>query len=103
MGFLTLWGVKLERLSMTVPIRTCIGCRKREPQTKLIRVVLADQSGTSNQVHVDQTKTALGRGAYLHLDSECIGTAVTRKLLARALKAPGNLDLTEVTELISSK
>ena len=88
---------------MTEPIRTCIGCRQRESQTKLIRVVLADRLGTANQVLVDHAKTKLGRGAYLHLDPDCIGTAVNRKLLARALKALGNLDLTEVTKLISDK
>lgn len=79
-------------------MRTCIGCRQRELQTKLIRVVLSD-----GKALLDQTKTAPGRGAYLHQDSDCINTAVTRKMLARALKAPSNLDVTDVFEQISNK
>jgi uncharacterized protein len=42
-----------------VPIRTCIGCRERRPQTELLRCVLADV-GT---ILVD--RTAPGRGAWL--------------------------------------
>ena len=83
---------------MTQPIRTCISCRKQEPQTKLIRVVLVD-----GKVILDQTKTAPGRGAYLHQDSECINNAVTRKSFYRALKAQGNLDVTQVIDLVSNK
>jgi hypothetical protein len=83
---------------MAKPIRTCVGCRQREPQTKLIRVVLSD-----NQVILDLTQTAAGRGAYLHQDLECINLAVTRKVLNRALKAPSNLDVTDLVEQISTK
>jgi len=102
LGYLASWGVKLERFLMTQPIRTCVGCRHREPQTKLIRIILADQQVTPNKSLVDFSKKAPGRGAYLHLDPKCINTAVSRKLLARALKAHSNLDTTEVTDLINS-
>jgi predicted RNA-binding protein YlxR (DUF448 family) len=85
-------------ISTATPMRTCIGCRQQEPQTKLIRVVLSD-----GKAMLDLTKTAPGRGAYLHQDSECINTAVTRKLLTRALKAQSNLDVTKVFELVSNK
>ncbi len=42
-----------------VPIRTCIGCRSRHPQTRLVRCVL-DADGT---IRVD--RRAPGRGAWL--------------------------------------
>jgi len=88
---------------MTQPIRTCVGCRERELQTKLIRVILADQQVIPKKVLVDFAKTAPGRGAYLHFNSECINTAVSRKLLGRALKATSKLDVTAVTDLINTK
>jgi len=79
------------------PTRMCVGCRSREPQNLLIRIVLAD-----NHAVVDQTKTLQGRGAWLHPNSECFSTAVHRKTIARALRVPVSLDVTAVADYASS-
>ena len=42
-----------------VPIRTCVGCRSRRPQTELSRCVI-DASGTARV-----SRTAPGRGAWI--------------------------------------
>ena len=65
------------------PIRTCVGCRKREARQDLVRVVL-----DGNHVVVDHTGTAPGRGAWLHPGAECLAVAIQRKALGRALKMP---------------
>lgn len=75
-----------------IPMRTCLGCRQREPQTKLIRVVLVNGKALA-----DPTKSAPGRGAYLHQDSECISSAINRRLFNRAFKVSGQIDSTRLT------
>ena len=75
----------------TAPARMCIGCRIRESQPQLIRVV---ESG--GHIGVDLSFTASGRGAYVHPQPECIDTAVTRKAFARALRVPASLDVSAI-------
>ena len=83
---------------MGTPIRTCVGCRQRELQNKLIRIVLSENRA------IPATDSAVpGRGAYLHPNPECINAAVSRKLLSRALKAQSNLDISDVLNLINTK
>ena len=79
------------------PTRMCVGCRSREPQNLLIRIVLED-----NHAVVDQSGTLLGRGAWLHPSSDCFSTAVQRKAIARALRVPVSLDVTAVADFVSA-
>ncbi|PRC44827.1 DUF448 domain-containing protein, partial [Mycobacterium sp. ITM-2017-0098] len=57
------------------PVRTCIGCRKRELAVELLRVVAVDGgNGTGNGssvVTVDVARKLPGRGAWLHPDPVC--------------------------------
>lgn len=76
-------------------MRMCVACRVREPQDRLIRVVVR-----GNQVVLDSSATAPGRGAYLHPDPECVGTAVLRRMLPKALKAQSDVNVTAVQALI---
>ena len=64
------------------PVRTCVGCRRREGQDRLLRVV-ADQSS----VAVDPRRRAPGRGAYVHPDPACVALAVKKRAFGRALRA----------------
>ena len=48
------------------PVRTCLGCRKRDDQTALVRLV-AD----GDRVIVDQARRKPGRGAWVHRDARC--------------------------------
>lgn len=76
------------------PVRTCIGCRSREPVSRLIRLV-ADPTGGCV---VDYDRSLPGRGAHIHPRAECIDQAVARRALARALRVgPGaGIDMTQV-------
>lgn len=72
--------------------RMCVGCRRRDSTTQLVRVVRRD-----NGVAVDTARTAPGRGAYVHRTRECLTAA--RRVLPRALRAPGGLDTAPLQEL----
>ena len=64
------------------PERTCVGCRDRAGKADLIRVVRS----ADGVVRVDRSGSAPGRGAYVHPDATCIGRAVSRGALSRALR-----------------
>lgn len=49
-------------------------------------------------VVIDRTKTMSGRGAWLHPNPECLGTAVAKKAFARAFRIGG---LTVDTDLLT--
>ena len=65
------------------PVRTCLGCRRRDEQDRLLRLVAA---GTS--VAVDVRRRAPGRGAYVHPDPACVALAVRKRAFGRTLRAP---------------
>ena len=69
------------------PRRTCIGCRKSEPQDQLLRWVAVTESG-GNAVVPDPGRRRSGRGAWLHPSPECAALAVKRRAFGRALRAP---------------
>ena len=56
---------------MTVPIRTCAGCRRRDEQPNLVRYVLVDGAPTR-----DDARRRPGRGAWLHDDEACFASAL---------------------------
>jgi predicted RNA-binding protein YlxR (DUF448 family) len=64
------------------PIRTCVGCRARRGQDRLIRLHLDDR----DRLQVDRSGT--GRGAWLCADhpAACLRSAIGRKALARAFR-----------------
>ncbi|MFM7127168.1 MAG: YlxR family protein [Actinomycetota bacterium] len=62
------------------PVRTCVGCRRRRPQSELRRYV-ADSAG-----HPRESRTAAGRGAWLCADHECLGLAQRNRAFERAWK-----------------
>ena len=69
------------------PVRTCVGCREREPKPALLRVVVVDGDLT-----VDPAGRLPGRGASVHPDLACVDLADRRRAFARALRVPGPLD-----------
>ena len=69
------------------PVRTCIGCRSRAPRSELIRLVVAD-----NSLQFDETKSAAGRGAWIHSNITCVEQADRRKAWQRALRVSTSLD-----------
>ncbi|MCZ0726767.1 YlxR family protein [Mycolicibacterium iranicum] len=89
------------------PVRTCIGCRKRELAVELLRVVAVDggngPGNGSSAVTVDAARKLPGRGAWLHPDPECLQAAVRRRAFGRALRITGSPDITAVSEHFPSR
>lgn len=72
-------------LARANPLRTCLGCGNRAPQTQLLRLhALAD--GT---IDADVECRSAGRGAYLCLRVECLWEARKKNRFARALRLQG--------------
>ncbi len=59
-------------------MRTCIACRTEKPKKELIRVVKYGE-----EISLDLTGKANGRGAYVCNDKECIAKLKKQKLLNR--------------------
>lgn len=92
---------------MPVPLRTCIGCRKKAPQSELLRIAIrAEHPGSTPQATLDVGRDHPGRGAWIHPNAECIrradrSNAVSRSarravttvelFAALAQRVPGNL------------
>ncbi|HSK97681.1 MAG TPA: DUF448 domain-containing protein [Euzebyales bacterium] len=69
--------------SLDRPVRTCIGCRRRDTQRRLVRFTVVDAA-----VVVDTSRTRPGRGAYLCWRRECAQQVLgDGRRLARALRA----------------
>ena len=62
-----------------IPMRTCIACRTQKPKKELIRVVKFN-----DEIKLDLTGKANGRGAYVCNDVECIKKLKKGKMLNRA-------------------
>ncbi|WP_163686040.1 YlxR family protein [Mycolicibacterium gadium] len=84
------------------PVRTCVGCRKRELAVELLRVVAADGGNGECAVTVDTARKLPGRGAWLHPDPECLDVAIRRRAFVRALRITGSPDTTAVQEHLSA-
>ena len=73
---------------MHVPLRQCAGCGRRDEQARLARLALRD-----GHVTWDRERRLPGRGAYLHLEDECLTRFTRQKSFVRGLKASiGNED-----------
>ncbi|HEY0506690.1 MAG TPA: YlxR family protein [Blastococcus sp.] len=68
----------------SLPVRTCVGCRKRAPVSDLLRVVVR-----SGVLTPDPRRRLPGRGASVHPTSECLHAAERRRAFPRALRLPG--------------
>ncbi|MGI5949371.1 RNase P modulator RnpM [Peptoniphilus sp.] len=61
------------------PMRTCIGCREQKPKKELIRIV----KNKENEIFLDRTGKANGRGAYICDDSSCLEKVIKSRALNR--------------------
>ncbi len=68
-----------------VPLRTCIGCRKKREKEEMIWLV---QSG-EGVIRVDRRKPHRGRGFYLCPNLQCLKMAKGRK---KAIESLGTMD-----------
>ena len=80
------------------PVRTCIGCRKRELAVELLRVVAVSTGDGQRAVTVDITGSRPGRGAWLHPVDQCLAAAIRRHAFVRSLRITGSPDTSAVDE-----
>ena len=84
----------IKPLDLTLPVRSCIGCRKRANPSALIRVVLVD-----GKVIPDLKGGAAGRGAWLH--KKCAEVAIARNAFVFAFKTnKAQEEAVDVSELL---
>lgn len=65
-----------------IPMRMCVGCRQMRPKKELLRVVRTPE----NEIRLDRTGKASGRGAYVCPSVECLEKAQKIRALERALE-----------------
>jgi predicted RNA-binding protein YlxR (DUF448 family) len=72
-----------------------VGCRELAAKTDLLRVVAVEGACAP-----DPNARQPGRGAYLHLDPDCLDLAQRRRAFPRALRLTGPLDVTPVASYL---
>nr|WP_232052399.1 YlxR family protein [Nocardia cyriacigeorgica] len=85
------------------PVRTCIGCRKRELAADLLRIVARNGSGNVVEIVPDPRRRLPGRGAWLHPFSACLSLAVRRRAIGRALRVSGHLDISALEHYLENR
>ena len=80
------------------PTRTCVGCRVRDAQDRLLRVVAAE-----GEILPDPRRRLAGRGAYLHRRSECLALAERKRAFPRAFRLPGPFAADAVRALLETE
>ena len=85
----------MSRLDLSLPVRSCISCRKRANPSALIRVVLVD-----GKVIPDLKGGAAGRGAWIH--KKCAEVAIARNAFRFAFKQEEAVDVSELLKFLQS-
>jgi predicted RNA-binding protein YlxR (DUF448 family) len=84
----------MSQLDSSLPVRSCVSCRKRANPSALIRVVLVD-----GKVIPDLKGGAAGRGAWLH--KKCAEVAIARNAFVFAFKTnKAQTEPVDVSELL---
>ena len=83
----------MSQLDLSLPVRSCISCRKRANPSALIRVVLID-----GKVIPDLKGGAAGRGAWLH--KKCAEVAIARNAFRFAFKQEDAVDVSELLKFL---
>ena len=66
-----------------IPMRKCVGCGQMLEKREMIRVLKTPE----DEIILDTTGSANGRGAYICNSKECLMKAIKNKGLERSLKA----------------
>jgi predicted RNA-binding protein YlxR (DUF448 family) len=85
-----------------VPVRSCVGCKKRAAKSDLLRlaVVVVDEHLC---VVPDPRGQFPGRGASLHPDPHCLDLAERRRAFPKAFRLPGPLDFAAVRDHVAGQ
>ncbi len=65
-----------------IPQRTCIGCNEKKDKKDFIRIV----KDSKNNISIDKTGKANGRGAYICDNIECLEKAIKNKRIEKSFK-----------------
>jgi uncharacterized protein len=88
-------------VSERTPVRMCVGCRRRDSWSALLRVVaVKDEQNGSVRLAPDPQHRLPGRGAWLHPSTTCLEQAVRRKAFTRALRLGAGPDVAPVVEYL---
>lgn len=79
-----------------IPLRRCVVTKEQLPKQELLRIV----KNKENEVFVDLTGKANGRGAYIKKDVNVLKTAKDKKILERALETQINEEVYEEIEKV---
>ncbi len=77
-----------------IPMRKCVGCGEMKEKKELIRVLKTPE----DEIILDTTGRANGRGAYICNNAECLKKAVKNRGLERSLKSQIPTDVLERME-----
>nr|WP_284305879.1 YlxR family protein [Mobilicoccus caccae] len=83
-------------------MRTCLGCRRRDARSSLLRLVaeVTRPSPATVAVKPDPGRRLPGRGAWIHPTTVCLDQAVRRRAVGRALRLTVGVNLDEVRDHI---
>ena len=73
-----------------IPMRKCVGCGEMKEKKELIRVIKTPE----DEILLDKTGRANGRGAYICNSKDCFAKAIKNKGLERSLKSQIPADVT---------
>lgn len=65
-----------------LPQRTCIACNEKKDKKELLRIVKNNQ----NEIYVDETGKANGRGAYICKNENCLEKLMKSKKLEKTFE-----------------
>lgn len=74
-----------------IPLRTCMGCNEKKSKKELIRIVKNKQ----NEISIDRTGKAEGRGAYICDNIKCLEKVIKTKRLEKVLEVQISEDIYE--------
>ena len=66
-----------------IPMRKCVGCGEMKEKKEIIRILKTPE----DEIILDTTGRANGRGAYICNSADCLAKAIKNKGLERSLKS----------------
>lgn len=82
-----------------VPNRKCVSCGENKDKKSLVRIV----KNKENEIFIDETGKANGRGMYICKNKECIDKAIKNKEIERSLKSKIEKDIyNELEEILNN-
>ena len=70
-------------MTKKIPMRKCVGCMEMKEKKDLVRIVKSPE----DEIFLDTTGRANGRGAYICNSAECLKKAIKNKGLERSFKS----------------